>query len=128
VREGVAAGVGDDEDLGGSAATATRRGARLALGEDAVGQQLLEVTSHGGGREAQPLGEVGCGRRTVLQDRRRHALARGGVVDGGRLHLLGAHVFHNTSVPLLIPVVQRRQPSPTPPPAAHGPAPPPRRA
>ena len=94
--EVLAPGLGDREELGRPASAAGRRRARLTRLERALGEQVVEVAAYGGGRQREPLREVGRGRRTADQDRPDDALTRRLVA-----RRQGPLEFHNTSVPLL---------------------------
>ena len=103
--EGVAAAVGEREDLRGAAARARAVDPLLAGLHDVVGDQCVEVAAHGGGGQPQPPGQLGDGRRAVVQDGPRDPVA-GGPLTGRELLLGGprgglpslADVFHNAIV------------------------------
>ena len=89
--EGVAAGGGEGEDLGGATGAsgtvdgvgAVRR-ALPRLGE-AVLDEGVEVAADGGGRQVEPLGERGHGLRPALEQRPGHP-RRGAREPSGRFH------------------------------------------
>ena len=95
--EGVAAGLGEREDLRRAAAAAGAVDPALPRLDGAVLDQVVEVAAHRGGRQGQPRGEVGGAGRAVLEDRPGHALARGCVSAHGDR----CREFHNTSVTLM---------------------------
>jgi len=68
------------------------------------------MTAYGGGRQVEPLGQVGSGRGSVDEDRPDDALTCRLVAGDGcpGLTLAPAFEFHNTSVPLMIWVIQVR--------------------
>lgn len=96
--EGVAAAVGEREDLGGPATRARAVDPLLAGLHHVVGDQRVEVAPDGGLGEPQTPGELGDGGRPVVQDGARDAVA-GGPLTGREFLLRSlANVFHNAIV------------------------------
>ena len=103
--EGVPAAVGQREDLGGPAARPRAVHPLLAGLDDVVGDQRVQMTADGRLGEAQPPGQLGDGRRAVVQDGARDPVA-GRPLPGRELLLRGprgglpslADVFHNAIV------------------------------
>ena len=97
--EGVAAGVGEREDLGGAArGRGCRRPAARAPRRRPSSSRCVEVAADGGRGQLEPLGQLGGGRRAVLQDGPRDPLAGRGVPVGRRSSR--PHELHNASVTL----------------------------
>ena len=107
----VAPEVGEAEDPGWPPPPAAAVDALLARLDGALPDQQVEVASHRGRREVEPLGQRGGRGGAVLEDRPRHALTRGSVGDGAATALEGAvGEFHNASVTLMGHAVQARVP------------------
>ncbi len=87
--------VGDREQLGGPSAPALPAGAYRTRLDHPVGQQRVEVTPDGGGREPEPLAESRGRDGTMLKNQ------PGDTGTGTALvaWLHRGHVFHNISVP-----------------------------
>ena len=98
--EMVAAGVGDDEDLGRSATPPCPADALFTRFDDAIGKKKVEVSAHCGRGEPESPGKVDRRGRALSHDRIGDLFTGRRTVDRGRL--LDPHVFHYTSVPLII--------------------------
>lgn len=96
--EVVAAGIGDDEDLGRSAASAGTVDALFTRFDDAVSEQEIKVSTHGCGRQVKPLGKVDRRGRALFQDGIGNTFTGRRIVDMRRL--LDPNVFHNISMSL----------------------------
>jgi hypothetical protein len=112
--EVVATGVGDREDLRRAPAPTVRRRPGVARLELPLGQEVLEMTAYGGGRQVEALGQRRGGRGPVHQDRPDDALTRRLVAGVVPLE------FHNTSVPLIPRSLQVRLHLPSVSPAGRG--------
>ena len=106
--EMIAAGIGDDEDLGRTATTPGADDALFAGLDDPVGQQLIQVSAHGGRCEPEPLRKIDRRGRAFLEDRVGDTFTGWCIVDGRRL--LDPNVFHNTIVPLIHPAFNEGKP------------------
>ena len=95
--ERVAAGLGDREDLGGTAAAAGAVDARLAGLDGALGEHVVEVAADGGGGEVQPLARARppCSGRARASSRATRSRVGASASAARVLH------FHNTIVSLL---------------------------
>jgi hypothetical protein len=91
VLERAAARVGDDEDLGRPAAAPVPVGPGRSGLDEALGQQVVQMTPDRGRREPEPAAERGGGGRPELKDQPRD-LAPGGALGC-------SDVFHNIIVP-----------------------------
>src|SRR4051812_42520605 len=97
MREGGAPGVGQVERPSRTAAAAVRLAGQPLL-QPARADEGVEVPADGGGRDAQPRGELGRGLRAVLEEQGAHAVAGAPVVGGRRSPGTHYNAFHNTSV------------------------------
>lgn len=115
LAELVAAGVGECEDLGRSATTTLSEDALIARLDSSFDGQLVEVPAYSSGSEVQLLSQICGGRWAVRKDGPGHACARGSVggITYWRRLLFKPHVFHNTSVPLIVQTIQVRWALPT---------------
>jgi hypothetical protein len=93
VLEGAAARVGDDEHLGRPSAAPVPVGPGRPGLDQALGQQVIQMTPDGGRREPEPAAERGGGGRPELQDQPRD------LPPGGGSSRPCSDVFHNIIVP-----------------------------
>ena len=98
-RAGCVTGVGELKRLAGRPRPRRPVLALLAGDDDAVGERGVEMAADAGGRQAEPLGELGDRRRAVLEQRADDSIA--GTAVGTRpapRSIAGARGFHNVII------------------------------